>query len=244
MALRILGKEGEAKVRAELDRHRTQFKRALRGQFVGRSRYAEDRLADAVRRGTRQYVVLGAGLDTYACRHPGGDLRVFEVDHPATQGWKRARIAEAGLVQPACLAFAPADFETVGINDALAGAGFDASAPAFVACLGVSYYLAKEAFAATLRWAAGSAAGSELVLDFMPLRSAQAQDAFRKLAQIVAERGEPLKSFFDPAEMEALARTAGFSLAEAVAAEAIDAAYFKPLASDLRMRGYMLHATV
>jgi methyltransferase (TIGR00027 family) len=251
LALPILGKSGASKLHAEIGEHQTPFRRALRGQFVGRSRYAENRLAAAVRRDVRQYLVLGAGLDTYACRNPDGAVTVFEVDHPATQAWKRERLAEAGLAVPACLRFAAADFAAqapgAALDAALAGTGFDAGQPAFVACLGVSYYLPREALDATLRWTAALASGSELVLDFMPppeQHSEQARAALRRLAATVASQGEPLRSFFAPAEMAGRARAAGFAETEPVAAAAIDAVHFEPLGSEMRMRGYMLRAAL
>lgn len=246
-AIRILGRDGEARLHAGLAEHQTPFRRALRAQFVGRGRYAEDRLAVAIGRGTRQYVVLGAGLDTYACRHADGAVKVFEVDHPATQAWKQARLAEVGIDMPASLSFAPIDFETEGLRDALCKGGFDHGAPAFVAWLGVSYYLQEEAFYATFRWAASLAAGSEIVLDFMPepsQQSAPMRAALERVAANVTAQGEPLRSYFDPAELAGHALGLGFREAEVVIAGQVNAAYFEPLGSDLRMRGYLMRAIV
>jgi methyltransferase (TIGR00027 family) len=247
LAIRILGREGEAKLRAGLADHRAPFMRALRSQFVGRSRYAEDRVAAAISRGTRQYVVLGAGLDTYACRHADEKVRIFEVDHPATQAWKRDRLAEVGLDPPASLAFAPVDFESEGLGDALSKAGFDHAAPAFVAFLGVSYYLQADAFYESLRWAACLAAGSEIVFDFMPApsqQSAQGRAVFEQVAARVASEGEPLRSTFEPAQLSERVLSLGFREAEVVTAGEVNAAYFEALGSDLRMRGYLMRACV
>ena len=247
LALRILGRDGEANLRAELANHQTPLMRALRGQFVGRGRYAEDALAAAVGRGTRQYVVLGAGLDTYACRHADGAVRVFEVDHPATQAWKRDRLTEIGLDIPASLAFAPIDFETEGLREALSRAGFDHSARTFIACLGVSYYLQNEQFYETLRWAASLARDSKFVFDFMPppsRQSAQMRAVVEQVAAQVTAQGEPLRSYFEPAELAGRMLALGFREAEAVTAAQVNAQYFERLGSKLRMGGYLMRAGV
>jgi methyltransferase (TIGR00027 family) len=246
-ALKILGPEGEAKLRAELAEQQTPLMRGLRGQFVGRGRFAEDRLADATGRGTRQYIVLGAGLDTYAYRYPDAGFRVFEVDHPATQAWKRDRLAEAGMPLPKSLLLVPVDFETDKLRDELAAAGFDERMPAFVACLGVSYYLEKQVLHDTLRWAASLCPGSEIVLDFMPppspQQAADARAMMEKVAAKVAAQGEPLRSYFQPEEFTDAATNLGLKV-DIVTAAQINATYFESVASDLRMRGYMLHARV
>jgi len=246
-ALKILGPEGEAKLRAALAEQQTPLMRGLRGQFVGRGRFAEDKLAEAIGRGTRQYVVLGAGLDTYAYRYPDAELRVFEVDHQATQTWKRNRLAEAEIPLPKSLMLVPIDFQTGKLHDALTHAGFDERVPAFVACLGVSYYLEKEALYGTLRWAASLGPGSEIVLDFMPPPSSQqtadARAIMEQVAAKVAAQGEPLRSYFQPGEFAQAATNLGLKV-DIVTAAQINATCFEPVASDLRMRGYMLHARV
>lgn len=246
-ALKILGPEGEAKLRAALVEQQTPLMRGLRGQFVGRGRFAEDMLAEAIGRGTRQYIVLGAGLDTYAYRCPDAELRVFEVDHPATQAWKRDRLVEAEIPLPKSLMLVPVDFQTGKLRDALTEAGFDGRMPAFVACLGVSYYLEKEALDGTLGWAASLGPGSELVLDFMPppspQQTADARAAMERVAARVAAQGEPLRSFLQPGEFATAATNLGLEV-DIVTAAQINATYFEPVGSDLRMRGYMLHARV
>ncbi len=247
LALRILGEEGEASLRAGLTRHQTPFMRALRGQFVGRSRYAEDALAAAVDDGARQYAILGAGLDTYACRHSDGPVRVFEVDHPATQAFKRDRLAEAGFGIPASLSFAPIDFETEGLRDALSRAGFDHGAQAFVACLGVTYYLQQEAFYETLSWVASLARGSRLVFDFISPpteQSAQMRSVLEQLTPSVSQQGEPLRSYFEPTALAARMLDLGFREAHAVSAAQVNATYFEPSGSQLRMGGYLMRACI
>ena len=139
------------------------------------------------------------------------------------------------------------DFETQRLGDALSEAGFDRNAPAFVAWLGVSYYLQEEAFYGTLGWAASLFAGSEIVFDFMPAPSQQSPQGRAMTEQVaarVASAGEPLRSYFEPAHLNERALNLGFCEAEVVTADQVNATYFEPLGSDLRMRGYLMRACV
>ncbi len=209
-----------------------------RAQVTCRSRYTEDRLSDAVRRGTGQYVILGAGLDTFAFRSGlAARVRVFEVDHPATQDWKRRRVAGSaegagrpegaeGAGRPEGaegaegaggrgVTFVPVDFGRDSLRERLAGAGFDFGRPAFVSWLGVTMYLERDAIARALEAAGGFAAGSEIVVDYMlpaGLRDAAGEDYAQQVGQVAAERGEPWRSLFAPREMAALLRRHGFGL--------------------------------
>src|ERR1700688_3077516 len=149
LALRIIGSEAEEELRSNPKEHHA-FARAFRAFMAARSRYAEDELARAVAHGVRQYVVLGAGLDTFAYRNPHAGLRVFEVDHPATQAWKREQLQAAGIAIPPSLTFVPIDFEQETLADGLEDCGFDASAAAFFSWLGVTPYLTREACMTTL----------------------------------------------------------------------------------------------
>jgi methyltransferase (TIGR00027 family) len=179
------------------------FSVGLRAFLVARSRYAEDTLAVAVAGGVTQYVLLGAGLDTFAHRNPYPQLRVFEVDHPATQQWKRDLIEANALSLPKNLAYAPVDFECQSLPEQLLEAGFDTGAPAFFAWLGVVPYLTLDAFRATIGFIAQSA-GSGLVLDYCQPRSALPffeQLAFDSLASRVQQAGEPFQLFFTPPEI-------------------------------------------
>ncbi|WP_280716731.1 class I SAM-dependent methyltransferase [Kitasatospora sp. MAP5-34] len=137
LAVRILGEDPDDLAR-DADAEAHPERRLMRLFIAVRSRFAEDALADAVERGVRQLAVLGAGLDTFGCRNPheAVGLTVFEVDHPATQAWKRARLDEAGIVPPASQRFVPVDFERDGLAGGLAAAGFDSQAPAFFGWLG------------------------------------------------------------------------------------------------------------
>ena len=189
--------------------------RSMRLFTAARSRFAEDSLAAAVARGVRQYVVLGAGLDTFAHHNPfaAQGLRVFEVDYPATQAWKQQRLADAGLAAPASLTFAPVDFERQTLAQGLAAAGFDAAAPAFFAWLGVTVYLTREAVVDTLRFIAG-VPGGEVVFDYgeplsaFPEGEARARQAAR--AERAAAMGEPWITRLVPAELAAALQGFGF----------------------------------
>jgi len=230
LALPILGLERVRWLAANLDRQRHPWAASLRAALVVRSRVAEDALADAVARGTRQAVILGAGLDTLAYRNPHAGLRVFEVDHPATQSWKRERLSAQGIAVPRSLAFVPVDFETQTLATRLAAAGLRTDAPAFFSWLGVTMYLSQEAIAQTLRYAGGCCApGSTIVFDYLPPAAslpAAARRARDMLAARVAASGEPWISEFEPAELEALLRAQGLRKVRDLDAEALQARYF------------------
>ncbi len=186
----------------------------LRIFMAARSRFAEDCLGAAVSRGVQQAVVLGAGFDTFALRNPYSDagLRVFEVDHPATQAWKRRRLSEVGLAIPASLSFAAVDFETDDLGRGLSDAGFKSDRPAFFTWLGVVPYLGRAAIAATLRYIA-SIPESEVVFDYSePLENypRERRDEITVLAAYTAEMGEPWLSHFDPDEIKRELRGYGF----------------------------------
>ncbi|MGW5261363.1 class I SAM-dependent methyltransferase [Microbispora sp. NPDC004025] len=202
----------------------------LRAAVVTRSRYTEDRLADAVRRGVRQYVILGAGLDTYACRSATGPVEVFEVDHPATQRWKREAMESAGLPAPPRLTYVPADLEDSRVVDRLAAHGFDLTRPAFVSWLGVTAYLTRAAVARTLAGLGRLAPGSEIVVDHLlpeALRGPRARAYAETLMPLVAEHGEPWLTFLSPAEAADLLEEHGFEVIEQVPErDAVDPAFW------------------
>jgi methyltransferase (TIGR00027 family) len=192
--------------------------RPMRLFIAARSRFSEDTLAASVARGVRQIVVLGAGLDTFALRNPHASqgVRVFEVDYPATQRWKRERLKQAGLAVPASLTFAPVDFERQSLADGLAAAGFHAGRPAFFQWLGVVPYLSRDAVAATLDFIA-SVPGSEVVFDYAePFENypADRRAYIMGVAESAAARGEPWLSLFDPADLSKLLRDKGFGVIE------------------------------
>ena len=199
LAVRILGAEAETEVgRAAREGPR----RALRLFIAVRTRLAEDAFAAAFDGGVRQLVVLGAGLDTYAYRTRLGDgLRVFEVDHPATQAWKRRLLAEAAIAVPQSLTFVAVDFERTALADALRAAGFDAARPSFFFWLGVVPYLTEAAVFSTLGFIGGLAGGAHVVFDYAnpPDEIADRADfaaAHDELAERVAAAGEAFRSYF------------------------------------------------
>jgi methyltransferase (TIGR00027 family) len=208
--------------------------------LAARCRAVEDRLAEAVARGVTQYVVLGAGLETFAYRNPFAALRVFEVDFPATQEWKLELLAKAGIALPANLTFVPLDLEHQTLAEGLAGAGFNARKPAFFGWLGVVPYLTLEAFRATLGMIAQLPAGSAVSFDYT-LRpetlSPPRRVVFNRLSKRVAAAGEPFQLFFMPEEMEREVHCAGFQRMEQVDAERLNELYFKNRADGLKLSG-------
>jgi len=194
--------------------------------WICRGRFTEDRLAVARERGVDQYIVLGAGLDSFALRHADGlgHLVVYEVDDPPMQEWKRWRIEQLELTPPPGLRFVPCDFETDNVRGALEAAGFCPDAPAFVSWLGVTQYLSRASIVETLRWAAGLAEGSEILVAYL-VPSAEV-DAARA-------GGAPFVTFVAPEEMETLICEAGLR-AEQITPDHLQALYFQERDDQLR----------
>jgi methyltransferase (TIGR00027 family) len=214
------------------------FSIALRAFLVARSRYAEDLLAQAVARGITQYVLLGAGLDTFAHRNPYPTLRVFEVDHPATQQWKRELLLASHLPTPPNLTYAPVDFEHQTLPAQLRATGFDSAAPTFFAWLGVVPYLTREAFRATIAFVAARPLGTGIVFDYAQPREAlppREQLAFDSLASRVRLAGESFQLFFTPARIAA--ELNAFYDLEDLGSPEINERYFANRADDLRLMG-------
>jgi methyltransferase (TIGR00027 family) len=216
------------------------FTRPFRASIVARARFIEDLVADRVADGVGQYVILGAGLDTFAQRNSelAARLHVFEIDRPGPQEWKRQRLLELGFGVPQFLRFVPVDFEA---GDAwwerLAAAGFDPSRPAVVASTGVSMYLTREAIVATLRQVAACAPGSTLAMSFMlpiELADPEIRPGIQRAADGARANGTPFISFFEPAELLALARQAGFRNTEHVSAATLAERYFAGRTDGLR----------
>ena len=240
LALRIIGAKAESALRSNPGRF--QKSRFMRAFIVLRSRYAEDELARAVQRGVRQYVILGAGLDTFAYRnpYPGSRLHVFEVDHPATQSWKRTRLREADIAIPDTLTFAPVDFEQQTLADGLSRAGFRADEEAFFSLLGVVIYLTKTAVMETFKFVASLPSGSEIVFDYdiLPSALSQIQRYAREAgARRVAAIGEPWITYFDPSSLASELRGLGFKQVEDFGPEEANNRYFKDRADSLHIWG-------
>lgn len=199
---------------------------------LSRGRYTEDRLDEAIAAGTRQYVILGAGFDTFAFRRPdlAPKLRVFEVDHPVTQAAKRSRLTDLGWAMPANLRFIPVDFANDDLAQSLRQSDYDPSAPALFSWLGVTYYLPREAIFATLRAIADvAAAGSSIVFDYLDVAAfdpRRAGERVQKMITITGRAGEPMQSGFDPALLPGELAACGFRLSENLAPEAIEERYF------------------
>jgi methyltransferase (TIGR00027 family) len=241
LALRIIGKESAAALQADPHQSEaTPLSPYLRAFMAARSKYSEDELALGVQRGVRQYVILGAGLDTFAFRnpYPEGVLHVFEVDHPTTQTWKRVRLEEVDIVLPGNLTFAPIDFETQTLEEGLRGAGYDLGKCTFFSWLGVTPYLTTEAVMATLRFIASAPVGRGVVFDYLispSLLTPTQRSSFDALAQRVASAGEPWQTFFHPEMLTRDLRAMGFGYVEDKGPEEINARYFKNRKDGLRV---------
>ncbi len=240
-AVRILGPHaGELeRTPGRVAEHKPRpYSAGLRALLVARSRLAEDVLRGSVAAGVSQYVVLGAGLDTFAHRNPYPELRVFEVDHPATQAWKQELLRSAGLPQPACLTNIPVDFECQSAGDELRSAGWNPAAPTFFSWLGVVPYLTLEAFRSTVAFLAHQPTGSGVAFDYGQPRSVLPhleQLAFDSLSARVELAGENFKLFFTPPQLAS--ELAAFKGIEDLGAPDLNARYFADRRDDLRLRG-------
>jgi methyltransferase (TIGR00027 family) len=214
--------------------------RRFRASIVARARFIEDLVFEQAGRGVGQYVLLGAGLDSFAQRRPeiASRLKVFEVDQPGPQAWKRQRLLELGFGVPEWLRFVPVDFEAGGSWwERLKAVGFDAGQPTVVASTGVSMYLTRDAISATLRQIAGLAPGSTLAMSFiLPIDLADAEErpGYEAAERGARASGTPFVSFFRPEEMVTLARDAGFRDVEHVSAARLTERYFAGRGDGLR----------
>jgi methyltransferase (TIGR00027 family) len=233
LAVRILGPEADAAIALAKERPE---RRGLRLFIAMRSRFAEDTAAHAIERAVRQILVLGAGLDTFAYRlERTQELRVFELDHPATQAEKRRRLTEAQIAEPAHVSYVAHDFESGGMTAALKAAGLDSDRSAFVLWLGVTPYLTEEAVFATLGELASWPGGAEVVFDYTNPPEAvdepNARNLHREMAERVAASGEPFRCYFNTAALHARASELGFSNIEDLDRAALVARYLPDLAA-------------
>jgi methyltransferase (TIGR00027 family) len=216
------------------------FTRPFRASIIARARFIEDLVAEQAGRGVGQYIILGAGLDTFAQRRPelASRLLVFEVDRPGPQMWKRQRLIDLGFGIPSYLRLVPVDFEAGETWwERLAEAGFDAKREVVVVSTGVSMYLTKDAIAATLRQVAALAPGSTLAMSFLlpiELADPEVRPGIERAAQGARANGTPFISFFTPTEMLALAREAGFRDVQHVPAATLARRYFADRTDGLR----------
>jgi methyltransferase (TIGR00027 family) len=242
LAVRILSQQAQARLTEEPGLMPAVAAKYMRAFMVARSRFAEDELAAGMSRGASQYVILGAGLDTFAYRNPfpESQLRVFEVDFPATQAWKRERLAAAEIPIPASLTFAPVDFEHQTLAEGLAVAGFDPLKITFFSWLGVIMYLTREAAFSTLKFIASTPRGGGVVFDYSLSRESLnflQRIALNRLMKRVEGAGEPFRLFFTPQQIATELRDLGFTHVEDLHVAELNARYFAGRTDGLKVGG-------
>jgi methyltransferase (TIGR00027 family) len=215
LALRIIGPSGEARLRDTRAMYDIEGMRRARASISIRSRFTEEELARAIGEGTRQYVILGAGLDTFAYRRTdiADRLTVYEVDQPDTQRWKQERLADAGIPVPANVRFVPTDFNDRGLEHSLAASGFQRDLPALFSWLGVLYYLPRPSIVESLRFVAGQKPPGRVVFDFALAESSIApghEQLLREFTDYNRDRSERWRTWFTPEEMRSLLEECGF----------------------------------
>jgi methyltransferase (TIGR00027 family) len=257
LALQVLSAEAQAILRTDPGQtERSPVSKLLRAGLAVRSRVAEDTLADAVTRGVRQYVILGAGFDTFAYRSPFQDVRVFEVDHPSTQAVKRQRLEAGSIAIPSSVTFVPFDFGGIAsadaatrggpLADALASGGFDAAQPAVAAWLGVTMYLTPEEVRDTLRFVGSFSPGSTVVFDFyLPVEAVGfvTRIFYTRVLQRLEKLGEPWRAFYTPDAIRRELQQAGFAQIETLDRDALNGRYLANRPDHLDI-GSLLHIAV
>jgi methyltransferase (TIGR00027 family) len=227
LAVLILGPDADEAIALAKERPE---RRSLRLFIAMRRRFAEDSARRAIDKGVRQILVMGAGLDTFAYRlEPAQDMRIFELDHPATQAEKRRRLTDARIAEPPHVSYVAHDFERGSMTDALEAGGFDPDKRTFVLWLGVTPYLTEEAVFTTLGALARLPGGAEVVFDYANppdgIAEGSARNFHREMAERVAARGEPFQCYLDSADLHARARELGFSEIEDLDRAALVARY-------------------
>lgn len=238
LALAVLGEGASKRILDAVDRYRSPEATALRSHVVVRSRFSEDKLAEAVKRGIDCYVIVGAGLDTFAFRQPtwSRSIKIVEIDHPNTQRFKRAILAKAGITIPENVTFIETDLSKESLLDALNRGQISSDRPTFFSWLGVTMYITGDAIDRVLCAMGTFAAGSEVVLTFMtPPNGAvrPSAEAAAKLASLAVAAGEPFISYLEPADVENKFRQAGFSTSYILSPEETKTRYFSKLDSNL-----------
>jgi len=252
IALSILGTQGVSEIRSEKRKFKTRLHSYLRAIVVARSRFVEDELSVAIKQGIRQFVVLGAGLDTFAYRnrHSDAGLKVFEIDYPATQEWKRSQLNAANISIPESLTFVPIDFESQSLRDRLQEVGFKADKPSFFSWLGVTMYLNKETVMSTMKYITSSTpSGSLIIFDYTVPPSSQnfiRRFVFRLLARKMAVIGEPWQTFFDPQQLAIELKDIGFAHVKDFDPENINSRFFSDRTDKLKVGsfGHLMKAIV
>lgn len=241
LAVRIIGREVAGTLSRIADKL-SPSARYMRAFMAVRARYAEDELALAVRRGVTQFVILGAGLDTFAYRNPFPNVRVFEVDHPATQEWKRHRLHAENIPIPDSVTYAPIDFNSQTLADGLRAANFQTDKPAFFSWLGVTMYLENQKVLDTLRLIHSMSPENGIVFDYTVPRhllNAMGKLVLGEIMRRVAAAGEPFRGFFTPIELGAALKEIGYTYVEDLDSEAINARYFVDRSDGLKVAGAM-----
>lgn len=235
VAVPLLGPDAWARIQANLDSYRSQIAETLRAHVVLRSRFAEDRLAEAASRGVAQYILLGAGLDTFAFRQPAWaqSLRILEVDHAQTQLLKRQLIDAADLTVPANVSYLSVDFERESLQEGLLRHDVAPDEPTFFSWLGVTMYLQEPAIDAVLRFVSSFPTGSEIVLTFSQPPDEKSDSGSAWVAARTAAMNEPMVSFFTPAAMEIKLRRAGFTSIDFLSPKESEIRYFSQRPLDL-----------
>lgn len=242
VALPILGAQMAAAIQEDPFQFNDPMGRGLRAALLVRSKLAEDELGKAVEGGVRQYVILGAGLDTFAYRNPHADkgLRVYEVDHPSTQAWKKTLLQNAHIPVPDELTFVAADFEKKTLAESLREAGFRFDQPAYFSWLGVVVYLTQETIFDTLRFVASLPKGSGITFDYCLQRSLLnpiERAISETFGKIIAELGEPWVSFFEPAILIEDVKKLGFTHIDDLGPDELNPRYFFQRKDGLRAGG-------
>jgi len=241
LAVPILGPEFRDELARTPSSDRRPFSASLRAFMVARARLAEDTLVHGVETlGTQQYLILGAGLDTFAYRNPFPNVRVFEVDHPATQAWKHTCLTAASIAIPPSAHLVPVDFEQQSLAAQLAASGFDPTLPTVTAWLGVVPYLTLEAFRGTTSLLGSFAPGSTAVFDYSQPREVlppTEQLMLDSLSARVAQAGEPFRLFFTPQSLEAELSLAGLTVAEDLDGATLTQRFFAGRPDGLHLRG-------
>lgn len=229
IAVPLLGPQFATRFAEDYERQQHPYARAFRAFMAVRSRYAEDNLAASVNAGVTQYVILGAGLDTFAYRNPYLDLRAFEVDFPATQAWKRQLLNQAAIAEPSNLIYVPLDFEHHTLAEGLLESGFDKTQPAFFCWLGVVPYLTLRAFRSTIDFVASLPTGSGITFDYA-LSEEELSPARRRARQALVARvaavGEPFQLFFRSEQLDNELKSAGLQRIEQLDTFDVNTRYF------------------
>jgi methyltransferase (TIGR00027 family) len=252
IALIIIGTQGVSEILSESRKFRTRLHSYLRAIVVARSRFVEDELSMAIRRGLRQYVILGAGLDTFAYRNPysTSDLRVFEVDHPTTQELKQQQLGATNVSIPESLTFVPIDFESQSLEDRLPEVGFRTDEPSLFSWLGVTMYLNKKTVMSTMKYITSSTpTGSGIIFDYALPPSSQnfiRRFVFRLLAHKMAVIGEPWQTFFDPPQLAMELKDIGFTQVEDLGPKDINDKFFNDRADKSKVGsfGHLMKAKI